>query len=401
VNPSEWKEKLFRIKENFFDSINNATPENIEDIEVQFFGRKGHLSLHLRDLKDIPIEERKILGHIGNSFKEESLNLLAQKKTEFGSVKTETGDKKSGLDLTLSGYPFPKGSLHPLTLTINKLVEIFLKIGFSIAEGPLIEEDYYNFEALNITEFHPSRDMQDTFYVDIQDSKNKKLLLRTHTSPIQIRAMKGTKPPLRIISPGKAFRHDALDASHSFVFHQIEGFYVDKNVNMADLKWTLDTFIKELFGSAAKIRFRPSYFPFVEPGAEVDMSCIFCKDRGNHSMVRLCPTKARVDYPNACRVLSDTTHDSVVHPHWDGGAKAPEGVPSKDTKCSICKGTGWIEVLGAGIIHPNVLKNCGYDPQEWNGFAFGAGIERLAMLLFDIQDMRIFFENDLRILKQL
>lgn len=351
MNPSEWKEKLFTIKENFFDSINNATPENIEAIEVQFFGRKGLLSLHLRDLKDIPIEERKILGHIGNSFKEESLGLLARKKIEFGSVRTGAGEKKSGPDLTLPGYPFPKGSLHPLTLTVNKLVEIFLKMGFSIAEGPFIEEDYYNFEALNIGEFHPSRDMQDTFYVNVKDSKNKNLLLRTHTSPVQVRAMKGTKPPLRIISPGKVFRHDAIDASHSFVFHQIEGFYVDKIVSMADLKWTLDAFIKELFGSAVRIRFRPSYFPFVEPGAEVDMSCIFCK--------------------------------------------------SKTEKCSVCKGTGWIEVLGAGIIHPNVLRNCGYDPQEWNGFAFGAGIERIAMLLFDIQDMRIFFENDLRILEQL
>lgn len=357
MNPAEWKEKFFRIKENFFEAINNSTPENLESIEIQFFGRKGQLSLHLRDLKDIPIEDRKILGHIGNSFKEEALNLLNRKKQEFGSSTIEAEHKKSGFDLTLSGYPYSAGSLHPLTLVTNKLVEIFMKMGFSIAEGPLIEEDYYNFEALNIGEFHPSRDMQDTFYVDIKDSKNRNLLLRTHTSPVQIRAMKNAQPPIRIISPGKVFRHDAIDASHSFVFHQIEGFYVDKNVSMADLKWTLDTFIKELFGIEVEIRFRPSYFPFVEPGAEVDMSCIFCESKKEEM--------------------------------------------SGENRCSICKGTGWIEILGAGIIHPNVLKNCGYDPEVWNGFAFGAGIERLAMLLFNIQDMRMFFENDLRILEQL
>ncbi|MCG2724806.1 MAG: phenylalanine--tRNA ligase subunit alpha [Elusimicrobia bacterium] len=354
MNSAEWKEKLLSIRKGFFDSAVKSNASNINAFETEYLGRKGFLTLLLRDLKDFSLEEKKLLGHLGNTLKSEIANKLSELKNKFGSVSSPSGIKND-FDLTLPAYPYSKGSLHPITQTINKITEIFLKLGFSVAEGPFIENEYYNFEALNIPEDHSSRDMHDTFYSDIKDSKNKDLLLRTHTSPVQIRTMEKLKPPLRIISPGRVFRRDAIDASHSFVFYQIEGFYVDRNVSMADLKWTLETFIKELFGEKAKLRFRPSYFPFVEPGAEVDMSCVFCPPIGN----------------------------------------------DKKGKCPVCKDTGWIEVLGAGVIHPKVLKSCGYDSDKWSGFAFGAGIERFAMLLFGIKDMRVLYENDLRILKQL
>ena len=347
MNATEWKEKLSAIRGSFSVSIAAVPAENPEAIELRYLGRKGELALLLRDLKDIPLEERKPLGALGNAAKQEMEAKLAELKGAAGAAGPVV---KADLDLTLPGWPFPKGSLHPLTVTLNRMAECFAKLGFSIAEGPLIEEDYFNFEALNFPPFHPARDMQDTFYVDLKDASGKDMLLRTHTSPVQIRTMKGQEPPVRIISPGRVFRSEAVDASHSFAFHQIEGLYVDKGVSMADLKWTVDAFMKDLFGSSVKTRFNPSYFPFVEPGAEVDMSCIFCK----------------------------------------GSAE----------RCPVCKGTGWLEVMGAGLVHPNVLKACKYDPEKWSGFAFGAGIERFAMLLYGISDMRMLYENDLRILKQ-
>ena len=349
MNSTEWKEKLSSIKDGFSNSAIKSNAGNIDALETEYLGRKGLLMLLLRDLKDFSLEEKKILGPLGNTLKAEITNKLAELKNKFGAGSASS--LKNDFDLTLPAFPYSKGSLHPITQTINKMTEVFLKLGFSVAEGPFLENEYYNFEALNIPEDHSSRDMHDTFYSAIKDSKNKDWLLRTHTSPVQIRTMEKQEPPLRIISPGRVFRRDAIDASHSFVFYQIEGFYVDKNVSMADLKWTLETFIKELFGENVKLRFRPSYFPFVEPGAEVDMSCVFCND--------------------------------------------------KKGKCPVCKGTGWIEVLGAGTIHPKVLKSCGYDSDKWSGFAFGAGVERFAMLLFGIKDMRVLYENDLRILKQL
>ncbi|OGR68268.1 MAG: phenylalanine--tRNA ligase subunit alpha [Elusimicrobia bacterium GWC2_61_19] len=349
MNATEWKEKLSAIRGSFSVSIAAVPAENPEAIELRYLGRKGELALLLRDLKDIPLEERKPLGALGNAAKQEMEAKLAELKGAAGAAGPVV---KADLDLTLPGWPFPKGSLHPLTVTLNRMAECFAKLGFSIAEGPLIEEDYFNFEALNFPPFHPARDMQDTFYVDLKDASGKDMLLRTHTSPVQIRTMKGQEPPVRIISPGRVFRSEAVDASHSFAFHQIEGLYIDKHVSMADLKWTLETFMKDLFGSSAKVRFMPSYFPFVEPGAEVEVSCVFC--RGKAEAVR----------------------------------------------CPVCKGTGWIELLGAGVVHPNVLKACNYDPAKWSGFAFGAGIERFAMLLFGISDMRMLYENDLRVLKQ-
>ena len=349
MNATEWKEKLSAIRDSFSVSIARTPAETPEAIELHYLGRKGELALLLRDLKDIPIEERKVLGALGNTVKEEMTAKLGALQGASGSAGPVV---RSDLDLTLPGWPFPKGSLHPLTHTMNRLAEGFLKLGFTMADGPLIEDDSHNFEALNFPPFHPARDMQDTFYVCAKDNSGKDMLLRTHTSPVQIRSMEKQDPPLRVFHTGRVFRSEAVDASHSFAFHQIEGLYVDKGVSMADLKWTVDAFMKDLFGSGVKTRFNPSYFPFVEPGAEVDMSCIFCK--GSNPAAR----------------------------------------------CPVCKGTGWLELMGAGMVHPNVLKGCKYDPEKWSGFAFGGGIERFAMLLYGISDMRMLYENDLRILKQ-
>ncbi len=346
MNATEWKEKLSAIRDSFSVSIANKPAENPEALELRFLGRKGELALLLRDLKDIPLEERRALGALGNSAKAE----MEARLSELKGAAPAAGPAAPGIDLTLPGLPYPKGSLHPLTITMNRLAEGFLKLGFTMSDGPLVEDDYHNFEALNFPPFHPARDMQDTFYVDVKDAAGKDMLLRTHTSPVQIRSMEKQEPPIRVFHTGRVFRSEAVDASHSFTFHQIEGLYVDKGVSMADLKWTVDTFMKDLFGTGVKTRFNPSYFPFVEPGAEVDMSCVFCK--------------------------------------------------SGSGRCPVCKGTGWLEVMGAGLVHPNVLKACRYDPAKWSGFAFGAGIERFAMLLFGISDMRMLYENDLRVLKQ-
>ncbi len=349
MSQDDWKAKLALIRDGFLSSLAKTGAAGIAELETRYLGRKGELTLLLRDLKDFPIEERKVLGALSNSLKTELAGALDARKTETGAGTPDL--EKSQFDLTMAGYPFPKGSLHPLTITANKMYDGFQKLGFSIAEGPLIEEDYFNFEALNFAPDHPARDMQDTFYVDLKDARGKDLLLRTHTSPVQIRTMKSQEPPLRVVSAGRVFRSEAVDASHSFAFHQMEGFCVDKNVTLADLKWTLEAFMKDLFGASAKISFSPSFFPFVEPGAQVAVSCVFCKGSG--------------------------------------------------VKCPVCKGTGWIELLGAGVIHPNVIRACGYDPETWSGFAFGAGIERFAMLLYGIRDMRMLYENDLRILKQI
>ncbi|MBU2574704.1 MAG: phenylalanine--tRNA ligase subunit alpha [Elusimicrobia bacterium] len=353
MNQADWKNKLALIRDGFLSGLAKTDAAGLAELETRHLGRKGDLTLLLRELKDFPIEERKVLGALGNALKEELAAKLDERKAGAGAVDL----KKSQFDLTMAGYPFPKGSLHPLTLTINKMYDGFQKLGFTIAEGPLIEEDYFNFEALNFPPDHPARDMQDTFYVDLKDASGKDLLLRTHTSPVQIRTMKSLRPPLRTVSAGRVFRSEAVDASHSFAFHQLEGFCLDRNITMADLKWTLEAFMQDLFGSSAKIAFSPSFFPFVEPGAQVAVSCVFC-----------------------------------------GSGAGPE---QSRRACPVCKGTGWIELLGAGVIHPNVIKACGYDPIDWSGFAFGAGIERFAMLLYGIKDMRMFYENDLRILKQL
>ena len=349
MTPEDWKAKLSLTRDSFLSALVKTDASALGGFETHYLGRKGELTLLLRDLKDFLMEDRKALGALGNTLKAELSAALDARKTATGAGASDL--KQFQFDLTLAGYPFPGGSLHPLTVVADKMCDGFQKLGFSIAEGALIEEDYFNFEALNFAPDHPARDMQDTFYVDIKDARGKDLLLRTHTSPVQIRTLKSQEPPVRVVSAGRVFRSEAVDASHSFAFHQLEGFYVDRNVSMADLKWTLEAFMRDLFGSSAKLAFSPSYFPFVEPGAQVAVSCVFCKGSG--------------------------------------------------AKCPVCKGTGWIELLGAGVIHPNVIKACGYDHEKWSGFAFGAGIERFAMLLYGISDMRMLYENDLRILKQL
>lgn len=346
MTSNEWLNELSKIEEKFEEAIKNEDVA-VEEIEDLFVGRKGLLSLLLKKLGEVAVEDRKILGKKGNELKERILSYVKSRKDSFSGFKSYSFD----IDITLPPKSLNNSTEHPLTITLNRIIDSFQKLGFSIEWGPLIEEDYYNFEALNFKQDHPARDMQDTFYLDLVDDKGKNYILRTHTSPVQIRSMLKYKPPLRIISPGKVFRSEAIDATHSFVFNQIEGFYVDKNVSMADLKWTLESFIKDLFGNKAMIRFSPSYFPFVEPGAQVEVSCVFC-----------------------------------------GG---------RDKNCRVCHGKGWIEMLGAGIIHPNVLKNCNYDPYLFSGFAFGAGIERFTMLLFGIDDLRLLYENDLRILRQI
>ncbi|MFH1619034.1 MAG: phenylalanine--tRNA ligase subunit alpha [bacterium] len=364
MTPEQWLRQIACVKNDFLNSApRSASLEELDSIKVQCLGRKGALTELLKLLKDFTIEERRELGPAGNSLKEELTSLIDKKHAELSRLSIDAELCGVRLDLTLPASPLPEGRLHPLTLTMQRMTQVLSGLGFIRAEGPLIETEYHNFEALNIPADHPSRDMHDTFYLKAGDSGGKPLLLRTHTSPVQIRRMEKTSPPLRIMAPGRVFRHEAVDAGHSAVFHQLEGFYVNRLVSMADLKGTLLNFMRGLFGPEAAVRFRPSYFPFVEPGAEVDLRCVFCRG---------CPASRQT--PSPCR----------------GSA----------SKCPVCKGTGWLEMLGAGIIHPNVLKTVGYDPGLWSGFAFGVGVERVAMLLYGISDIRTFYENDLRVLEQ-
>lgn len=341
MTKDQWLEKLKEIEISFEKEIQRNLPKHL--IRERFLSKKGELSILLKKISDIPPQDRKELGIKGNDLK--------KRIEEFVSSELNFNETVYDLDITLPSKKVNLSSHHPITITTDRIIRSFLKLGFSVEWGPLVEEDYYNFEALNFPPHHPARDMQDTFYLELFDSRGKNLLLRTHTSPVQIRTMLKYKPPFKVISPGRVFRSESIDATHSFVFNQIEGFCVDENVTMCDLKWVLETFIKDIFGNSAKIEFSPSYFPFVEPGAQVEVSCVFC-----------------------------------------GG---------NDKNCKVCRGSGWIEMLGAGMIHPNVLRNCGYDPDRLNGFAFGAGIERFTMLLFGIDDLRVLYENDLRIMRQI
>ena len=292
------------------------------------------------ELGSVSPEDKPKMGVLLNDLKNNLSQALdaVRLKTGSGAPAASVGD----IDITMPGILRPRGHKHPLTQVIDEINTIFLNLGFKIAEGPEIETTYYNFEALNIPLDHPSRDAFDTFYLD------KDALLRSQTSTVQIRVMEQTKPPLQIIAPGKVYRPDATDASHSFMFHQVEGLVVDKDIQFSDLKGVLDLFIRQMFGAETKTRFRPHFFPFTEPSAEVDISCLICKGKG----------------------------------------------------CRVCSQRGWVEVLGAGMVHPNVFKAVGYDPKKWTGFAFGMGIERLAMLKFGIDDIRLFYENDLRFLRQ-
>jgi phenylalanyl-tRNA synthetase alpha chain len=316
---------------------------DLEGLRVRYLGRQGALTQLLRSLGTLSPEERPAVGAAANEAKRALEALLDARLTEAAGRERRRQREASKLDLTLPGRRPPRGGIHPLTRVHDEIVAIFVGLGFSVAEGPEIETDFYNFEALNIPRDHPARDMQDTFYV------SEATLLRTHTSPVQIRALRAARGavPVKTIAPGRVYRRDVADASHSPVFHQVEGLAVGRDITMADLKGTLELFAREMFGPASRLRFRPSFFPFTEPSAEADVLCFMC-----------------------------------------GGAG-----------CRAC-GDGWLEILGSGMVHPQVLRNGGYDPEEVTGWAFGMGIERIAMLRYGVDDLRLFFDNDLRFLRQ-
>lgn len=337
------KEMLEKIKSEASAAIADAGDlKALDDLRVKYLGKKGEITAVLRGMGALSAEERPIVGALANTVREEIEALLAGKNDALSAKAMEEKMASEKIDVTISAKRATQGKLHPLSQVLSEIKDIFIGMGFSIADGPDVELDYYNFEALNIPKNHPARDTQDTFYI------NDNVVLRTQTSPVQVRVMEKQKPPIRVIAPGRVYRSDAVDATHSPLFHQIEGLVVDKGITMGDLKGTLETFVKALYGEDAKVRFRPHHFPFTEPSAEVDVSCFVCGGEG----------------------------------------------------CRVCKGEGWIEILGAGMVHPKVLSGCGIDPEEYSGFAFGLGLERVAMRRYDIDDLRLFFENDLKFLKQ-
>jgi len=323
-----------------------ATEEALEAIRLRYLGRKGELNLLLRGLGALPPAIRPAMGALANTVKEEIAGALEARGTALGA---ETLMRAAGeqIDVTAPACRRPLGHVHPLRAAEDEIVDIFLSLGFDVAEGPEVEDDFHNFEALNIPADHPARDMHDTLYVE----PGTNVLLRTHTSPVQIRVMRETQPPLRVVMPGTVYRRDDPDATHSPVFQQIEGLMVGEHVSFAELKGVLALFLQRLFGPATQLRFRPSFFPFTEPSAEVDMTCMRC-----------------------------------------GGAG--------ESGCRVCKGSGWLEILGCGMVHPNVFRAVGYDPERVQGFAFGLGIDRIAMLQRGIEDLRLFYENDVRFLEQ-
>ncbi|MBQ6022288.1 MAG: phenylalanine--tRNA ligase subunit alpha [Clostridia bacterium] len=337
------KEQLEKLRQAALEAVQQSEDlQTLENARVRFLGKKGEITSILKQMGGLSPEERPIMGQLANSVRqavEESIAAAAEnlkKKQQEMKLKAET------IDVTLPGEKQPEGHRHPLEIVLNEVKDIFIGMGFQIADGPEVEWDYYNFEALNIPEGHPARDTQDTFYI------TEKMLLRTQTSPVQIRYMEKHKPPIRMIAPGRVFRSDPVDATHSPLFHQIEGLVVDKNITMADLKGNLLTLAKKLYGENTEIRLRPHHFPFTEPSCEIDVSCFRCGGKG----------------------------------------------------CPMCKNEGWIEILGAGMVHPKVLERGGIDPEEYSGFAFGLGVERLAMFRFSVDDMRLYYENDARFLSQ-
>lgn len=341
-------------------SIGAAADERaLEEIRVRYLGKKGEISLALRAMGELEPHERPRVGEVANRVRDEVDSLLERARERLESAKLEQELQGAPLDVTLPGRRLlPRGHRHPVTRATEEIVAIFSRLGYEVATGPEIELDWFNFEALNIPRDHPARDMQDTFYVDEttlgSPSAEGNVLLRTHTSPIQIRAMRRAgAPPVRVVAPGRVYRSD-YDQTHSPMFHQVEGFCVGPDVTFADLKGTLAAFARAFFGPLTRTRFRPSYFPFVEPGAEADVSCSLCGGTGKREAAR----------------------------------------------CGTCKGTGWLEVLGSGMVHPKVIENVGFDPRQVTGFAFGMGVERMAMLKYGIGDLRLFYENDLRFLEQ-
>jgi phenylalanyl-tRNA synthetase alpha chain len=342
-------DSLEALQGEVLDRIQRSDSEKeLEQIRVEILGRSGTVTLLLRGMKDVPAEERPQRGEQLNQLRRVLEERLEKRLSAVQEQAKAQALADQWIDVTLPGTRFARGSLHPLTLVIDEIAEIFRGMGFEIARGPDIEDDYHNFEALNIPKDHPARDMQDTFFV----SHGK--LLRTHTSPVQIRTMESRKPPLRVIVPGAVYRHDD-DATHSPMFHQVEGFMVDQTIAFSDLKGVLTYFLRQIFGRAPGVRFRPSFFPFTEPSAEIDIQCVIC----------------------------------------GGGGSIQAG-----QSCRVCKATGWLEILGAGMIDPAVFEFVGYDPEQVSGFAFGMGVERIAMLKYGIDDIRLFFQNDLRFLNQ-
>ncbi len=319
-----------------------STPDDLEAYRMRFISKKSVVGELFAAMRDIPSEQKKDFGQLINGVKQAA----EDKFQELIQTLNQGATKKNaeGMDLTLPPGNFPVGGIHPLTATRQRIIEIFERIGFNLSEGPEIEDDWHNFTALNFPENHPAREMQDTFFLE----KNPDVALRTHTSSVQVRVMEKEKPPIRTLSPGRVFRNEAISARAHCIFHQVEGLYVDENVSFADLKQTLYHFAKEMFGKETKVRFRPSFFPFTEPSAEIDISCLICGGKG----------------------------------------------------CTICKGSGWVEIGGSGMVDPNVLENCGIDSEKYTGFAFGMGIERIAMLKYQINDLRLFTENDIRFLQQ-
>ena len=337
------KDQLEAIRQKALNELENAASiQDIEAVRIKFLGKKGELTGILKQMGKLSAEERPVVGQLANVIRSEIEAKIEEDSKAIARKLQAEKLKAEKIDVTLPGKAKVLGSRHPLTVVLDDIKDIFIGMGFDIVDGPEVEKDYYNFEALNIPKDHPARDTQDTFYI------NENIVLRTQTSPVQVRVMEKQQPPIRIISPGRVFRSDAVDATHSPLFHQIEGLVVDKGVSFADLKGTLEIFIKQLYGEDSVVRFRPHHFPFTEPSAEVDVQCFNCHGAG----------------------------------------------------CPLCKGEGWIEILGCGMVHPKVLETCNIDPEVYSGFAFGLGLERIAMRRYNINDLRLFFENDVRFLKQ-
>jgi phenylalanyl-tRNA synthetase alpha chain len=335
-------QQLIADNKTIVDQFVITNSVTLEAYRIQFLGTKGIVKEIMGAMKDVPGPQKKEAGILLNEFKTHVENIYNTNKEKFAEGDTTNNANKQ--DATLPGAPIKLGARHPLSITMNKMIGVFEKIGFTVAEGPEIEDDWHNFNALNLPPDHPARDMQDTFYL----STNPDWMLRTHTSSVQVRVMQEGKLPIRQVFPGRVYRNETVSARAHCFFHQVEGLYIDENVSFADLKQTLYYFVQELFGKDVKVRFRPSYFPFTEPSAEMDVSCFICDSKG----------------------------------------------------CNVCKHTGWVEILGCGMVHPNVLTNCGIDPEKYTGFAWGMGVERMTMMLYGIKDIRILSENDTRFLDQ-
>ena len=339
------RERLEALQQAALADLQNVeTQQQLNDLRIQYLGKKGELTEVLRGMAQLSAEERPLVGQVANETRKAIEDVIEQKQALFARLETERRLQSETIDVTLPGRAVRAGALHPLNKIIEEVEDIFIGMGYTVEEGPEVEQDHYNFEMLNLPKDHPARDMQDTFYV------TEEILLRTHTSPVQVRTMLAKKGevPVKIICPGRVYRRDDDDATHSHMFTQIEGLVIDKKVRMSDLKGTLLQFVKQMFGEQTQIRLRPSFFPFTEPSAEVDVTCVMCKGHG----------------------------------------------------CRVCKQTGWLEILGSGMVHPRVLEMAGYDPQEYSGFAFGMGVERIAMLKYGIDDIRHFYTGDLRFLRQ-